>query len=270
MTVPEPTITLDPQESRRGTTVNVSGTGFPAGESVTVDYGDDGDVAVSRSDGAGNCPPTSRVPSSAIIGDSVDVAASATVDDGPDEGDDDTTYSADEEHSVPDKEITVTPEQVQIGDTVEVVGTGFPRYGDVEIKFADGDFRSTSARTDENGDFTHSATVPGLDAGTHVLQIRVGDAGSSFVLDVVEAPISTTQASADAFADLITAGVLTVVWHFDNDTKEWSFYDPRPAVAAAVDLTMVSSGDNVWIQVTADVDFQGEMLTTGWNLHTLK
>ena len=62
-----------------------------------------------------------------------------------------------------------------------------------------------------------------------------------------------------------------MVWYFDNDTKGWSFYDPRPEVAAAVDLNMVSSGDNVWIQITADQMFQGEMpLTAGWNLHTLQ
>ena len=48
-----------------------------------------------------------------------------------------------------------------------------------------------------------------------------------------------------------------MVWHFDNTTKAWSFYDPRPAVAAAVDLNEVTSGDNVWIQVTADHGLPG-------------
>ena len=77
-------------------------------------------------------------------------------------------------------------------------------------------------------------------------------------LEIVATPVVTTKSAADVFEPLATAGILTVVWHFDNDTKAWSFYDPRPEVAAAVDLTMVSSGDNVWIQVTADMDFQGE------------
>ena len=71
------------------------------------------------------------------------------------------------------------------------------------------------------------------------------------------------------FADLVASNNLTVVWHFDNGTKAWSFYDPRPAVAAAVDLNEVTSGDNVWIQVVANQMFQGEMLTAGWNLVTL-
>ena len=39
LTVPEPTITMDPASSRRGTDVTVEGTGFPADENVTVDYG---------------------------------------------------------------------------------------------------------------------------------------------------------------------------------------------------------------------------------------
>ena len=88
-------------------------------------------------------------------------------------------------------------------------------------------------------------------------------------LEIVATPVSTSMASADAFANLITAGNLTVVWHFDNATKAWSFYDPRPAVAGAVDLNEVSSGNNVWIRVTADQMFQGDMLTAGWNLVTL-
>ena len=76
--------------------------------------------------------------------------------------------------------------------------------------------------------------------------------------------------SEEVFADLVTAGILIVVWHFDNATKEWTFYDPRPELARAVDLTEVTGGDHVWIRVRGDQRFQGEMLTTGWNLSTLK
>ena len=269
LTVPKPTITLDPSESRRGTTVTVSGTGFPVGESVTVGYGDEDDVAVSRPDSSGNWTTSFRVPSSAIIGGDVDVEASATVDDGPDDGDDDTTYSAKAEHSVPDKEITVTPEQVQIGDSVEIVGTGFPRYGDVEIKFADGDFRSTNARTDEIGDFTHTAVVPGLDVGTHVLQIRVGDAGASFVLDVVDTPVGpVVTATAELFEPL--GDNLERVYHYVNATGEWLVYDPRPEFAEFNTYTESTGGQAVWVKATNAAQFQGEPLFAGWNLIVLQ
>ena len=39
---PEPSITLSPTESRRGTTVSVTGSGFPSGDLVQVQYDNDG------------------------------------------------------------------------------------------------------------------------------------------------------------------------------------------------------------------------------------
>ena len=81
---------------------------------------------------------------------------------------------------------------------------------------------------------------------------------------------SGTLRSATAFADLIAGNNLVVVWHFDNTTKEWAFYDPRPEVAEVCDLEEVTNGFNVWIQVRADQEFQGQTLTAGWNSITLK
>ena len=92
--------------------------------------------------------------------------------------------------------------------------------------------------------------------------------GDVSLLDLTTGRVN--RPSEEVFADLVTAGILIVVWHFDNATKEWTFYDPRPELARAVDLTEVTGGDHVWIRVRGDQRFQGEMLTTGWNLSTLK
>ncbi len=258
LTVPEPTITLNPDSSRRGTDVVVSGTGFPANSNITVDYGSgEPGIATGRTDSTGNFTTSFGIPSDATIGGDTTVTASVT------------DYDAEATHAVPDKEITVTPEVARSGDTVVIVGTGFPRYSDVRVKIGDGEFRATTSRTDGVGDFIVSIIIPGIDSGTHVLQVDAGGAIATWVMTVPDAAVITTRPSADVFEPLVTAGVLTVVWHFDNATKAWSFYDPRPEVAAAVDLTEVTSGDNVWIQVTANMDFQGEMLTAGWNLVTL-
>ena len=81
---------------------------------------------------------------------------------------------------------------------------------------------------------------------------------------------SATLPSATAFADLIAGNNLVVVWHFDNTTKGWAFYDPRPEVAEVCDLEEVTIGFNVWIEVRADQEFQGQTLTAGWNSITLK
>ena len=262
LTVPEPTITLNPDSSRRGTDVAVSGTGFPANSNINVDYGtDEPGIATGRTDSTGNFTAAFGIPSDAAIGGDATVKASVTAGG--------TDYEAEAIHTVPDKAITVTPEVARSGDTIMIVGTGFPRYADVQVKIGDGVFRATNSRTDGIGDFTVSVTVPGIDSGTHVLQVDAGGSIATWVMTVPDAAVIITRPSGDVFADLVAMDNLTVVWYFDNATKAWSFYDPRPAVAAAVDLTEVTSGDNVWIRVVADQMFQGEMLTAGWNLVTL-
>ena len=262
LTVPEPTITLNPDSSRRGTDVAVSGTGFPANSNINVDYGtDEPGIATGRTDSTGNFTAAFGIPSDAAIGGDATVKASVTAGG--------TDYEAEAIHTVPDKAITVTPEVARSGDTIMIVGTGFPRYADVQVKIGDGVFRATNSRTDGIGDFTVSFTVPGIDSGTHVLQVDAGGSIATWVMTVPDAAVIITRPSGDVFADLVAMDNLTVVWYFDNATKAWSFYDPRPAVAAAVDLTEVTSGDNVWIRVVADQMFQGEMLTAGWNLVTL-
>ena len=59
---------------------------------------------------------------------------------------------------------------------------------------------------------------------------------------------------------------LNYVWQYDALSRLWSFYDPRPEFAATSTLTDASSGDIVWINVAADVEFQGITLHQGWNL----
>ena len=54
------TITLDPVTSRRGTTVNVSGSGFPSGDLVQVKYDNDGTLVTVA---AGLPTPRARSPS---------------------------------------------------------------------------------------------------------------------------------------------------------------------------------------------------------------
>ena len=75
---------------------------------------------------------------------------------------------------------------------------------------------------------------------------------------------------ADVFSPLISDGSLVVVWMYHNDTKTWSAFDPRPEAAAINDLTEVSRGDILWVEVSAaESSFQGTTLFGGWNLITL-
>ena len=264
--VPTPAITIDPATSKRGTTVRVSGSGFPAEQSIMVDYDSGKGAEVARSDTTGTWTADLTIPSDATIGGEAKIVGSYT----HGTGDAAVVYTAVQTHSVPAQDITLSATQAPSGASLMVSGSGFPAYQSVQVKFGDHTPRGLGVNTDGNGDFpATSVLVPGLDTGIVLVGVTVDQTTSTKELEIVATPVSTTMTSEEAFADLVAADNLIVVWYFDNDTKGWSFYDPRPEVAAAVDLTMVNTGDNVWIQITADQMFQGKMRTAGWNLVTL-
>jgi hypothetical protein len=69
---------------------------------------------------------------------------------------------------------------------------------------------------------------------------------------------------------LISTDNLLRVWNFSNATKEWFFYDPRPAFAAANSLTEMVSGQPYWVMVVRDqsalLNTSSRSLYAGWNL----
>ena len=266
LTIPERTLAVSPLEGRIGTPIDLSGTGWPSGTGANLVgiYYDGTQLSTATSNSSGEWSATITVPDNANVGMTHKVAAKASVGIGTD------NVTKDADHKTPDAVVTPSPAQAQRGDTITVSGENFHTFRPVKIEIGESDVTPSPApTTDGDGSFTADVLVPGLSLGNKNLKVTVNNVPVVEFLEIVATPVSTTKYSADVFEPLATAGVLTVVWHFDNDTKDWSFYDPRPEVAAAVDLTMVSSGDNVWIQVTADMEFQGETLTTGWNNITL-
>ncbi len=74
--------------------------------------------------------------------------------------------------------------------------------------------------------------------------------------------------TAKALAPL--AGNLVRVWTFDNASKEWAYYDPRPIFASTNAVAKLSRGQIYWIKVNipASVNLNGTRRTLfeGWNL----
>ena len=64
---------------------------------------------------------------------------------------------------------------------------------------------------------------------------------------------------------------LVRVWHFDNTTKEWTFYDPRPVFAASNTLKELVPGEAYTIRVSNDqtttLNGKVQRLYAGWNLN---
>ena len=81
-------------------------------------------------------------------------------------------------------------------------------------------------------------------------------------------PDIITRPSSEAFKDLADEGLLIIVWRYDNATRTWASYDPM-APSEVSDLTFVSTGDIVWIEVTRETQFQDRILHKGWNLISL-
>ena len=274
ITIATPTVTLNPTSGRPGSTLTIKGTGFTAEGTILISY--DGQIVTSvNADTVGHFEEQSVVPIDADVGvTEIPVLAEIAI---PSEGPNSVwaPKSATALHEVPPGVLSVSPEGGPPGTAITITGEGFKAFTPFTATIGGLSVLSeTGVNTDVDGNFSRVVVVPPLREGIHSIVVEQQGRAGSTNRDTISFEVGdigpATRPSADAFADLVAADNLIVVWYFDNDTKGWSFYDPRPEVAAAVDLTMVTSGDNVWIQITADQMFQGKPLTAGWNLHTLQ
>ena len=160
------------------------------------------------------------------------------------------------------------------GDTITITGLGFPGFVPIAtLTIATVSALGTQApATDADGVFTATSLVPQLDTGSQALLVTAGGTTATTSFTVVKAavvPVVTSNNTTDVFADEVASDNLVRVWRFSNADQTWSFLDPRPAFAAANTLTTSSTGDIVWVNVTAETTFQSQTLFPGWNLISL-
>ena len=270
ITVPKPEIELSPSTSVPGSVISVTGSGFAADGRVEVRFA--GDIEeVGRADGSGDIHIRLEIPSDAGVGATNEVKVDTR---NPLEEDDDDyvafTISAKADHKTPGPMITV-PETAQVGTLAAISGTNFEPFTSLSVMIGGKSATPTGAETDKNGGFEIEARVPRLSSGSHTITVEDGSPDTNSVtetFEVVTTPVVSTP--QEVFGDL--GDNLVVVWRYDNATATWASYSPG-APAELNDLTGISRGDIVWIQVTADAEFQGQTLylgTTGWNLITLE
>ena len=265
--VPKPSISLDPVQSVPGSVISVSGSGFAAGERVEVLYGPNADSlrfeSTGVADGNGGVSLRLEIPGGAGVGATNMVKVQVR----PATPDPNVKISATAEHKTPGPMITL-PETAQVGTLATVSGTNFAVFSLLTVELGTHNVTPATAETDKNGAFEIMVRVPRVSAGSHTVtvtdrSIATNSATESFTV-VTTAVVSTPE---EVFGVLGTK--LVSVWSLDNATKEWSAYFPG-APEGVSDLAGVSSRDIVWINVNADVVFQGGMLTTGWNLISLE
>ena len=273
LTVPSRTLTLDPTESRRGSTITFTGTGYQGASTVSLTYGSsstprttvtaasDGDISGSFTVGT-----TIGIPSTNTVTATISCTASG--------GETCTETTGTATHKVPAAAVTVEPTTAASGEEITVTGAGFPGYVSLtSLTIATVTALPTPApATDGDGNFTLTALVPQLGTGSQALLVTAGSvtATTSFTVGAAAVVVEVSSDLTETlFADEITADNLVRVWNYDNETGLWSFYDPRPAFASANDYTDTTGGDIVWVNVTAETTFQGSTLYEGWNLIAL-
>ena len=258
--IPKAVITLDPVTSRRGTTVNVSGFGFPSGDLVQVKYDNDGTfvtVAAGSADASGAVSIDFTVPSYARIGAKHNIEAISV---GIFKG-----VAAKATHETPGAMVTLSSDSISSGENITITGVNFPAFATVAVMEIGGvDVRPVPApATSIDGDFESIVLVPQLELGNQTVSIRVSSTTITTFLELSTATVS--RAPADVFASL--GDRLVRVWYLERSTQVWSFYDPDPDVAAFNTLTQVSSGQNVSIIISsgANIGFQDKTLYPGTN-----
>ena len=295
LTVPEPTITLSPAASQRGSTVTVIGENFPAQDVIGITYGGD-TVTVATTDTIGKWRATFKVPVDATIGREYEVVAQSDKkgdgqQTGPTTPPKRANLNAKATHTVPEETLKVWPRgqaeppddteevsAIAYGGRLQVKATNLPPHTKVSLYIGDipvaGRVLGEDAAADSAGRYSDSVLVPQLTPGTHTVQLDVHTIGTDVVVvTFVDILDTVTRPVEDVFEDLVENGQLVSVWRYNIDEtgSDWDSYSPEFADVEGVnDLVLVTTDDIVWIRVNANATFQGAQLFAGWNLVTLE
>jgi hypothetical protein len=271
------TLKVDPNTSRRGSRVTVTGTGFPASSTRA---GADASPSVNiRYDIIDRGP---RTLASALTNSFGEFSTSFTVPlDSPIPSTNRVTVQvaghpgAETEiisHSVPNRSIKVSPESGPPGSSFTVTGSNFPGFapmrsltiGQVQV------LPSPTPTTDGDGSFTATVSVPDLAAGTQVVEVGVGDSTALVSFRVTApAPAPTPTRPAGVAPALAPLGSnLVRLWGYDAKKQAFQLYDPAAPVLS--DLTVLVRGRGYWILVNRDqiitLGSSSYDLSAGWNL----
>jgi hypothetical protein len=274
----ERTLVLSTSESALGSTVTVTGAGYPAANtksgadstpSVSIQYVPSGSTALTvaslQPDASGNISGTFDVPLTASIPSTNSVRSVFTVSS--------TDYTTATTHDVPKAVMTMDPVSGPSGTMMTVTGSGFKAHSNVTtLEIGSIDVRPAPVpATGSDGSFSATIMVPELNTGAHPMKATVSSTTASGTFTVTDEPaVSGDSSSATYFASIIDNGDnLVRVFRFDNASPSWSFFDPLPAFEAVNELTTVAGGDIVWVRVNEAQDFEGIALVSGWNLIVL-
>ena len=261
VTILEPTVTVTPETASPRDYIVISGMNWPIStadqdNSVTIEV--DGRTRNADIGSTGRFRYEYQLRSTIKIGDEHDVIV--TYEDGRDDIEEEATFN------VTQAELSITPAAAGPGQTISVGIQGMPPYTLVDHVRIDGADRlgGRNVNTDREGDATvGDILVPFLDPGFYPVEVKVGNETRVAQFEVLaEALVPGVAAELPgAVSDL--GDNLDAIFHFNNTSKEWTFYDPRPEFADLNTLTELNAGQPYWVLVKdsqEDVDWNGRLV----------
>ena len=251
VTIPDRSVSITPDSGRVGTIALIEGRGFPSkndeGNSFNVEIVYEtasGQTTVSATpDASGRFEVQLRIPTTAAIPSSNTVKVSFVDGDG-------VTVPMTIPHNVPEGVINLSNTIGGPGSTVGVKGEGFKSFVPISsVKIGNIDITpAPKPSTDVNGMMEFEVLIPGLDVGIQTIEVQVGQTTSSVGFTVIQSGINPGDITpvAEALEDL--GENLDSVWHFNNDTKAWNFYDGLEGS----DLTHLITGETYLLQIKSD------------------
>ena len=266
VTIPARTVTIDPPTGRVGTTAVVRGEGFPSkndeGSSFNVEItytaGTSETKVSALPDASGRFEAEIRIPTSANIPSTNTVEVEFSY--GPSGSQ--TTVVTTVTHEVPKGLLTLSRSTGAPGTEVTVTGSGFNAYASVsEVTIGSLDITPIpQARTDAQGRVEFDIIIPGMNSGIQTVDVTIREIVSSAGFTVTSAAdVGAETPAAEGVANMGDNFIRS--FNFNNDTKEWSFYDPE-AGDASTQANFIA-GSTYWVLVgqTQEVILNGKTRT---------
>ena len=250
ITIPEPSVSITPDVAGPRDYITIVGENWPVDNpenptsvSISVEVDDNPGASRARTyilfaDAAGRVTQEHRVHRNVAIPSTVQVKI---------------THAEVAEigsFAVPASTIEVTPGEGQPGDIISLTAGNMPVYSEVDYVEVGGTrSNDPGVNTDRDGNVTvEDVLIPGLDPGLYSVVINVK--GTIAIGEIIVLPEGVSGAATALPAAVSDLGDnLDAIFHFNNNSKEWSFFDPRPEFAELNTLSELNSGQPYWVLV---------------------